>query len=155
MLETIICWCHLFMISSFLATLDSQLFIIQLTSIPLILGSITLLTIRLYPTFYLPFLDLVTTIHPFLFSWITELASVWLEWSVKSQSMTPYKTLLFLTFYLPVSTSCQSSSSVILSACLACSASEKLFVIVSSGFYLLLIRLMSTSLCSEMSIRKG
>ena len=54
------------LIYSLLVTLDSQLILIELTAIPIILGSVTLLAICLYLiiffAFYVPFLDIVTNI---------------------------------------------------------------------------------------------
>ena len=88
-------------ISSLLVLPWSQLILIQVTSIPLRLFVVNLLIICLYLIilfiFYLPLLDLVTKIQSLLFSLFTSVASIWLEYSVDSQSINPSKTQLFLT----------------------------------------------------------
>ena len=68
--------------------------------------------------FYLPTLYIVIKIQSFLFYLSTNSAKIRLEYSVKSRSMTPYKTMLFLKFSLPVSTIFQSYLSTIPFMCL-------------------------------------
>ena len=74
-----------FNISSLLIILYSQLILIQIKDIPFLLVRITLFILRLHIiilfVFYLPFLDLVTKIHSFLFYLFTASVSAKIEYS--------------------------------------------------------------------------